>query len=82
MPLLPAASWGSRAQDKTVPLKEAVLPHICCAGSGHFAAGELRASSFTGLCEYPAESKPQLMQFDVLNQGPLSKVSANNQKNL
>lgn len=35
-----------------------------------FAAVELMALSFTGLRVYPTESKPQLLQLDVLNQGP------------
>lgn len=35
-----------------------------------FAGAELTALPFTGLCVYPTESKPQLLQLDVLNQGP------------
>lgn len=68
--MLSAASRGSPAWGETVSLREIVLPRRCCAGSQHFAAGELTALSFTGLCAYPTESKPQLMQFNVLNQGP------------
>lgn len=35
-----------------------------------FAAVKLMALPFTGLRAYPTESKPQLLQLDVLNQEP------------